>query len=123
MSQYNEGPTKTFTTNTTIAKFARVSLASGSGSVIEVCGANTAAIGHTEYAVVSGDNVTVRLLNCGGTFKAIASEAITEGATIYAAATGKVTDTDGGGYTARAIALEAADADGDVIEVLTTSHN
>ena len=70
------------------------------------------------YPTTIGDTVTVRLLTSSGTFKAIASEAVAVSAILYGAASGKVTDTDGGSYTARFLALSAGSADGSIIEVL-----
>jgi hypothetical protein len=117
MSQFNRGP-KTFQTNEVIPKFSRVKLVSGSGTLVEAAGDNEACIGHVLYATVSNDDIAVDLINTGGTFKGIADGAITAGASVYAAASGEVTGTDGGGDTAFYTALEAADADGDIIELL-----
>jgi hypothetical protein len=76
-------------------------------------------IGSTEYAVALGDPVTIRLKNCSGTVELVASEAAAIGASLYTANDGKVADTNpGDAGTARAIALEASTADGDLIECL-----
>lgn len=115
MSQQNEG-LKTFLAAEALEAFRRVKLSSGSGDDVEYADAGEAAIGVTQEKVSSGDPVVVRLLTPGKTFKMVASEALDEGATVYAADDGKVSDTSTG--TACGTALEAATADGDVIEVL-----
>jgi len=114
MSQYNEGK-KAFTAGGTIARFATVKLSSSSGTVVEVCGSNESNIGFAAEAAVSGETLTVFLKNTGGTFRALAHGAITVGATLYNAASGRLVHEGG---TARYVALEAATAQGDVIEVL-----
>ena len=117
MSQSNSGY-KAFTSNATINRYERVKLVAG---VLEVAGSDEYAIGFAEENVVSGDVCTVKLINVAGTFKAVASEAIAVGASLYGAASGKVTDTDPGAGTVRFLALEAASGDNSVIEVLPQS--
>ncbi len=73
-------------------------------------------IGVTINDVDSGDLVAVELKNVGKTFKCVASEALAVNAALYAADDGKVADTVSGNVIGTA--LEAATADGDVIEVL-----
>jgi hypothetical protein len=60
--------------------------------------------------------VAVKLRTFPGTHEGIASEALAVGATLYAAAAGKIKDTSDG--TAIGIAIEAATATGDIIEFL-----
>lgn len=115
MSQYNEGR-KAFTAGGAISRYSTVKLSSSSGTVVEACGSNESNIGFSEELVASGETVTVRLKNGGGTFKAIANGAFNAGASLYNMASGKVDDISGG--TARYVALESAVADGDIIEVL-----
>lgn len=67
-------------------------------------------------AFASGDVIDVKLWNSSGTFKMIAAEALSAGATLYTEAAGKVQDTAASDTFAFAKALEAATADGDVIE-------
>lgn len=116
MSQYNSTGLKAFTATETIARFAAVKLVASSGTTIAVAGSNEANIGFSEDAVSSGEVVTVRLKTMGQTFKAIANGAFAEGAALYAMAAGKVDDISGG--TQRYVALEAASANGDIVEVL-----
>jgi len=117
MSQWNKGP-KTFYANEDLAKDRRVKLLSADPTRVEYADADEGAVGFTLKAASSGDEVAIDLTNTGGTFKGTASEAIAIGATCYGAADGKVTDTDGGSYTGRFLALEAATADGSKLELL-----
>jgi hypothetical protein len=66
--------------------------------------------------VASGGTLAAELFSSGGSLKMIAAEAITVGSRVYQAAAGKVADTVAGAYMG--VALDAASADGDVIEVL-----
>lgn len=66
--------------------------------------------------VASGGTLAAELFASGGSLKMIAAEAITAGSRVYQAAAGKVADTVAGAYIGDA--LDAASADGDVIEVL-----
>ena len=118
MTQYVEGPTKAFTAGAAIAKHLRVKLSSG---VLAVAGAGTSdepvEIGTIEEAAfAAGDLRSVRMRNAQGTVKMVASAAIAAEAAVYGAAGGKIDDTTSG--AAIGIALEAATADGDIIEVL-----
>lgn len=86
---------------------------------------NTAAatdrpIGTTQYAVASGDDVAVKPLNAPGTHQMVASAAISQHADVFAAADGKISalPAAAGDYLRIGQALEAAAADGDIIQVL-----
>lgn len=105
---------KTFTAGAALEAYRRVKL-DGSGNVI-YAGAGEECIGVTTDKVASGNMVAVALRSSGRSFKAVAAGAVTAGAVIYGAANGKVDDAASG--TAQGTALEAATADGDVIEVL-----
>ena len=118
MSQYMDSSYHSFTAGVAIAQYLRVKISSGKLAVA-VAGVTDepVEIGYiTEAAFADLDVRTVRLRNGGGTGKLIASAAITAGAAIYGAASGKVSATASG--SAIGIAIEAAAADGDVIEVL-----
>jgi hypothetical protein len=115
---YNEG-IRTFTANGAIGAKIRVKLTAASTTSppqVEVAGAAEQHIGITEYAVADGALVAVKLRTFPGTHEGIASEALAVGATLYAAAAGKIKDTSDG--TAIGIALEEATANGDIIEFL-----
>lgn len=118
MSQYVETPTKAFTAGAAIAKHLRVKLSSGKLAVAGVGASDEPVeIGTMEDASFADlDVVSVRLRNAQGTVKMVAAEAISAGVVVYGAASGKVADTSSGAQIG--IALEAALADGDVIEVL-----
>ena len=116
MSQYVETPTKAFQAGAAIAQHLRVVLSSG---VLAVAGATERMLGTMDRpSFASGDKVSVRLRTAQGTRKMVASEAITAGNPVYAAASGKVSAD---GSVLEGYALEAATTDGDVIEVMTDS--
>ena len=74
----------------------------------------------TDEAAAAGDPVNVALFgSAGSTHLMVASEAITAGAKVYTAAAGKVQNEPAvaGTYYQVGKALEAATADGDVIEI------
>jgi len=118
---YNEG-IKTFTAGEALAARRRVKLKSGTTSTppeIMYADSDEAHIGITEYAVASGEAVSVKLKNCAGTFEVecLAGTAIAIGTALYGAADGIVTDTDPGSGTIRFTALEAG-VDNALIECL-----
>lgn len=99
-------------TSTAIAYGARVKV--DSNGLISVAGATDPAIGvTTEYVAASGYG-TVKLFTAPGTYMCLAGGAVTRGAHLYPAASGKVDDS--GTTKIGLVALEAAGADGDVIE-------
>jgi len=122
---FTDGCTKTFIAGAAILAHALVQLSSG--KVIEnTVTATHNPIGVTEFeSTADGDEVTVRLLNSDGTIEIVAAGAITSGADVYAAADGKVSALPAAAATYRriGIALEAATADGDIIEVLPYNYH
>lgn len=113
MSQEVRECTKTFTAGAALVQNRLVVISSG---VLAYADAYTPSIGTLEDTTfASGDLVGVRLLPGEGTFKMMASAAITSGAYVYQTANGKIDDV---GFIPVGIALEAASADGDIIEVL-----
>jgi hypothetical protein len=121
MSQYVDGQTKTFIADEAIAINLRVKL--DSDGKVTVAGLADKEIGTAVTpAFAAGDDVTVRLRTAAGTHKMIAVEALAVGATLYTEAAGKVQDTAQATAFQIGIALEAAAADGDVIEVLYNAH-
>ena len=110
-----EGSKRTFTAGADLEPRRRVKL---SGTSVVYTGDEEEAIGVTEFRAALGEDITVRLINAGGTFEVEAAGAITAGAAIYPAADGKV---EGSGTTARGAALDDTTADGDIIECLLTS--
>ncbi len=77
-------------------------------------------IGVTLYAAVAGDPVAVKTLNDQGSLELEAAGAISLDADIFAGALGKITALPATPGTYRRVgkALQAATADGDVIEAL-----
>lgn len=91
---------------------------------IAACGASDIPLGViTDEASAAEEPVNVAILgNAVGTLLVVASEAITVGEHVYTAASGKVQDLPGsaGTYYEVGVALTAASADGDVIEIAHT---
>lgn len=108
-----ESPFKTFIAGETLAEKRRVKI---SGSTVVYAAAGETGIGVTEFAVLNTEDVTIRLDNAGGTMEMTAAGVITAGAVFYAADAGKISTTQNGEQIGTAIT--AADADGDIIEVL-----
>jgi hypothetical protein len=114
MSQFVEGNTKSFVAGEAIPVNRRVAVNSA-GKVL-LAGATSVATGVAiTPSFADGDDVAVSLRTASGTQKMVASEAITRGAAVFGAASGKVASS---GSVFVGTALEAATADDDVIEVL-----
>jgi hypothetical protein len=97
-----------------VAANIRVKL--NSAAKLEVAGASDREIGVTDFATQNGTTpVKVKLSNGGGSLEVVAGGAITAGAVVKRAASGKVT-ADGAGSDF-GIAYGSADGDGDVIVV------
>lgn len=121
MSQYVDGNEKSFIADEAIAVNLRVKL--DSDGRVTVAGLTDKEIGTAVTpAFAAGDSVTVRLRSGAGTHKMVAVEALAIGATLYTEAAGKVQDTAQATAFQIGTALEAATADGDVIEVLYNAH-
>ena len=114
MSQQVDTGTRTFTAAGTIKRFATVQF--GSGGTITEADATTGHVGTASEAAESGDVISCFLTSKQGTIKCIAHGAITKGATLEAAAAGRVTTHALGTLVGRT--LEAATTQGDIIEVL-----
>lgn len=111
MSQYNDTGCGTVVLSATVAQHIRVT-AAGAVAVLA-----SVPFGTARVAGVSGDTVGVVFANKQGTAKFVASKAIAVGAKVYTTTAGKVTDTFATGGFALGVAMDAATADGDVIEV------
>jgi hypothetical protein len=115
MSQQYDSGTRGFVADAAIAQFARVVFESD-GRVV-TAGLTEPGIGIAQNpAFAAGDVIPVKLWNSGGTFKMRASEALAVGATLYTESDGEVQDTAQATAVPFAQALEAATADGDIIE-------
>ena len=116
--KFTDLQTRVFTAGEALAAYRLVILSNNNEVVLADEGDDTI-IGSTgiDGAVADGADVNVRLWNASGTRRLTAGGAITAGAAVAVAANGKVvalTDET----KAYGQALEAAAADGDVIEVL-----
>jgi hypothetical protein len=105
---------KTFVAGEALEAYRRVKL-DASGNVV-YSDAGEGYIGFTLELVASGSPVAVVLKNDATTFKVTAAEAFAIAAVLYGADDGKVQDTAAGNQIGTA--LEAATADGDVVEAL-----
>lgn len=117
MSQQIEGPVKTFIAAAPLAPGLRVKItdATTSPPTVNVAGATDVAIGVVNArALAASDPVGIRLRTAEGTYRMVASGAITCGNAVYAAASGKVAST---GTVYEGVALETTTTNGDILEV------
>jgi hypothetical protein len=113
MGTTNSSGFKTFkATAAAIAEAVRVTY--DSNGLIAASGDTGISIGVTVEPIAASGYGTVKLFASPGTFFMTAGAAITRGALLYPLASGKVDDT--GTTSIAMIALEAATADGDIIE-------
>lgn len=111
MAQFNDTGYGTITLSGTVAQFARVTAAGATAT------ATQQDVGTAQVDGVSGDVVAVAYANKQGTTKMIAAGAVSLGAKVFSAASGKVSATQATGSFLQGLAMEAAAADGNVIEV------
>ncbi len=112
MAEQNDNGLKPMVCDGAIAQFLRVK---SSGTGITTAGASDLCIGVLRDASFAANDVrTVLLRTKPGTVKMVASGAITAGVTVYAAASGKIASS---GTVVEGTALNAAAADGDIVEV------
>lgn len=113
---YNTG-SRAFTAGEALLEKRRVKIKAGTTTTppeVEYAGLGEQHIGVTEADAALAETVSVKLRTAQGTVEGVASEALAKGATLYGAASGKIAGTSSG--SAIGVALEAATADGDVIE-------
>ncbi len=116
MSQFVETATKAFTAGAAIGKHILVKISS---SKLAVAGLAEQPIGTIEdEAFADLDVRAVRLLSAQGTLKCVAAAAVAEGAVVYGRAAGKVDDVSTSSAVKIGIAMEAAGAANDIIEVM-----
>lgn len=121
MSQFNDAGYKSFQASAAITQYARVKMASD--GTISTAGLTDRECGVAmEASLASGDVIPVKLRSAGGTHKMIAAGAVTRGALVYTAASGKMDDVATATGYLLGHALEAATANNDVIEVLYNTH-
>jgi hypothetical protein len=122
MSQFNDSGCFTATADAAVGLYERVKM-DADGKVTQAGLADRCiGVAMTE-AFASGDVINVALYSKAGTLKMIAVEALSAGAVVYTEASGKVQDTAASTAFPIGIALEAATADGDVIEVMPAVGN
>lgn len=117
-STYTDGP-RTFLCGEDLVAYRRVKIKGGTVTTppeVEYADAGEAFIGITLENKKEGQEISVATLTKEGTFLVTAAEPFALNATLYGAADGKVQDTSSG--TAFFKALQAATADGDVVEVI-----
>lgn len=116
----NNNGFKTFLAGAALVGNRRVKIASGTITTppqVVYAAAGEDYIGVTEYAAASGADVAVRLISAPGTYECevTLSSAIARGTVLYGGANGTVSDAAVG--SAIGVALEAAAATGNIIEV------
>lgn len=117
MSQYSSTGLRTFECDEALAEFRHVKM--DSDGKVTYAGALDAADGTTErFTSAAGETVAIRLNSHPGTRRMVASGAISRGAPVYGAASGKIASV---GFRYRGKALEASSTDGNIIEVDPTA--
>jgi len=117
MAQMSGSP-MTFTAGEALAIYRRVKMSSASGENVEYADEGDNFIGVTQEAAASSGLISVADKKQPGTQKLTASGAVALGDLVYGADDGKVSTTVSGPPIGTCIGIEAALADGDVIEVL-----
>ena len=113
MATQNESGFKTFQA-TAVALEAFVRVTADANGLISAAGETDLGIGVVQEAVAASGYGTVKLWTAPGTFQIQAAAAVTRGARLYTKAAGEIDDS--GTYYLRLVALEAATAQGDIIE-------
>ena len=117
MSQQVDTGTRRFVAGEAIPQFSVVTYVN-TGKVL-MCDLTDQPIGVAQQeAFADGDPITVKLFNAPGTFKVRANEACAIDAVLYTEAGGYVQDTAQATSLPVGIALEAAGAQNDIIEML-----
>jgi hypothetical protein len=109
---------RTFIAGEDLGENIRVKIESGTTMdppEVVAAGAGEQHIGVTQFAVSDGTAVTVKITATPGTVEVVAADSFSRGAVLYGAASGKVSDTASG--SSIGIAVEAATATGDIIEM------
>jgi hypothetical protein len=112
MAVFNDTGYGTVTLGATVPQYARVTAAGA------LAGLADQHVGFTQQYGVSGNVVGMALISKQGTTKAIAATDVAVGAKVYTAANGKVSKTYADTSFLAGIAMEAAGADGDIIEII-----
>lgn len=118
MSQFDDSGYKTFMAGEALTKGVLVFFSSG--NVIMTDKAEQP-IGVVRNVAASGAQVTVALLSKAGTIQCKAAGAFSQGAVVYGQDDGTIDDVATSSQIQIGVALEAATAAGDIIEVLPLS--
>ena len=110
--------TRTFVADEALDAYLVVFVQSDGTVVKATGGENEPKVGFTIAPAASGEAASISLIHGGGTSYGLASEAITIGDIVFAVAGGKI-GLLGGNLARVGIALTAATADGDVVEVIS----
>lgn len=116
-TNFVEGNVKTFTLAAATGDFILVKKTTSAGQV-DIAGAGEQAIGATIRAGAAGEAVGVALLSKAGTIRLRAAGVVAMGGVVYGKAAGLVDDTSATGDKPVGVALDAAAAAQDVIEVV-----
>ena len=116
MSEWLDANVRSFIAGGAFAQHLRVKLTAGKLAVAGLADRDLGTLRVATFA--DGDDVGVILRNKNGTVIMVASKAIALGDEVFTAAGGKVSNVQGSGAFRKGTALQAAAADGDLIEVL-----
>lgn len=116
MADQNDTHVGSFAQSGGLDQHRRVKITDATTRTVAYAGAGDRSIGTTRNQVHGTEGVAVQFSNKVGTRKMVAAGPIAALARIYGAANGKVDDTPNGNY--EGIAIDAAAADGDVIETI-----
>ena len=106
----------------TSSQFRFVKMSAQNTVVVATAGTDKI-IGVLQNAPALNDTARVTLLNAQGTTQVVASAAIAVGAYVTATTGGKAVTTTTAGNVVAGIAVDAAAADGDLIEIIPTSFH
>ncbi len=112
-----ESNSRTFTASEAIPANRLVKL--DAAATVSVADVSTTAIGVSpDTPTASGDELSVRLLNSGGTIDMVCEAAVTLGSTVYGRNLGMVDDSSADSAVAVGKALQAGSGANSIIEVL-----
>jgi hypothetical protein len=116
MSQFVDRGEKAFAVGGAIAQYLRVKLSAG---VLAIAGVGDKDLGVIrDDAFAAGETHDVLLRTKPGTVLMVAAKAFAQGAALWTAANGQVSDVDATGALSCGTALQAATEAGDFVEVL-----
>jgi predicted RecA/RadA family phage recombinase len=116
MAKFQEGPVASFTAGGAIGQHILVKYSTGK---LAAAGLGDEFIGSIEAEAFADLDVRpVRLRSAQGTIKCVASGAFSQGAIVYGRAAGKVDDISTSSAVRVGMAMEAATAASDIVEVM-----